>query len=75
MPTGTVKWFDPKKGYGFIRPDDTDTEVIVHLAAVNSAGLRRLAERQRLSYEVETGYGTTQAVNLRAIDPRRPRDR
>jgi cold shock protein len=71
MPTGTVKWFDPQKGYGFIQPDDNEREVIVHAQEVNAAGLRRLAERQRLSYEVETGYGTIQAVNLKALEPRR----
>jgi CspA family cold shock protein len=67
MPTGTVKWFDPEKGYGFIQPDNSDREIIVRVAEVNSAGLRRLAERQRISYEVGTGYGTIQAVNLKAL--------
>jgi CspA family cold shock protein len=71
MPTGTVKWFDPQKGYGFIQPDDSEREIIVHAAEVTSAGLRRLAERQRLSYDVETGYGTIQAVNLRTLETRR----
>jgi cold shock protein len=73
MPTGTVKWFDPQKGYGFIQPDDSEREVIVHAAEVNSAGLRRLAERQRLAYDVQTGYGSIQAVNLRALESRRGR--
>jgi CspA family cold shock protein len=71
MPTGTVKWFDPQKGYGYIQPDNSERDIIVHVAEVNSAGLRRLAERQRLSYEVETGYGSIQAVNLKALDVRR----
>jgi CspA family cold shock protein len=73
MPTGTVKWFDPQKGYGFIQPDDSEREVMVRAAQVDAAGLRRLAERQRLAFDVETGYGTIQAVNLRSLDPRRLR--
>ena len=75
MPTGTVKWFDLEKGYGYIQPDHDEREIIVRAAEVTSAGLRRLAERQRLSYDVETGYGTIQAVNLRTLDSRRPPSR
>ena len=71
MPTGTVKWFDPQKGYGYIQPDNSERDIIVRAAEVTSAGMRRLAERQRLSYEVETGYGSIQAVNLKALDSRR----
>ena len=71
MPTGTVKWFDLEKGYSYIQRDHDEREIIVRVAEVTSAGLRRLAERQRLAYDVETGYGTIQAVNLRTLDSRR----
>ena len=71
MPTGTVKWFDPQKGYGYIQPDNSERDIIFGAGEVTWAGMRRLAERQRLSYEVETGYGSIQAVNLKALDSRR----
>lgn len=67
MPTGTVKWFDTKKGYGFIQPDDSVKDVIVHFSAVASAGLSSLSEKQRLSYDLEPGYGTSSAVNLKTL--------
>jgi CspA family cold shock protein len=53
MPTGTVKWFNGTKGYGFIQPDDGGKDVFVHISAVERAGLRELAEGQKVSYEVE----------------------
>jgi CspA family cold shock protein len=67
MPIGTVKWFDVKKGYGFIQPDEGSKEVVVRLSAVESSGLSRLAEKQRLSYDLEPGYGSSSAVNLKAL--------
>ena len=67
MPTGTVKWFDPDKGYGFIQPDDEAKDIFVDIAAVQSSGLQRLNERQRLRFEVETGYGKKLAVRLRPL--------
>jgi cold shock protein len=67
MPTGTVKWFDPDKGYGFIQPDDEVKDIFVDIAAVQSSGLQRLNERQRLRFEVETGYGKKLAVRLRPL--------
>jgi len=68
MPSGTVKWFDPKKGYGFIQPDDGSKDIFVHISAVESAGLDRLNERQKVSYDVERGNnGKSSAVNLKTL--------
>mgnify|MGYP006146983433 FL=1 len=53
MATGTVKWFNPTKGYGFIQPDDGGKDVFVHISAVEGAGLRGLDENQKVSYEIE----------------------
>ena len=53
MATGTVKWFNPTKGYGFIQPDDGGKDVFVHISAVEAAGLRGLDENQKISYEIE----------------------
>ena len=53
MATGTVKWFNPTKGYGFIQPDDGGKDVFVHISAVEGAGLRGLDENQKVSYELE----------------------
>jgi CspA family cold shock protein len=65
MSTGTVKWFNGQKGYGFIQPDDGGKDVFVHVSAVESAGMRTLNEGQKLSYELEQGrQGKTSAVNL-----------
>jgi len=53
MATGTVKWFNTTKGYGFIQPDDGGNDVFVHISAVERAGLRSLNEGQKVSYELE----------------------
>jgi CspA family cold shock protein len=53
MATGTVKWFNGTKGYGFIQPDDGGKDVFVHISAVERAGLRGLEENQKVSYEIE----------------------
>ena len=53
MATGTVKWYNPTKGYGFIAPDDGGKDVFVHISAVEQAGLRGLDENQKVSYEIE----------------------
>jgi cold shock protein len=67
MSIGTVKWFNPQKGYGFIQPDDGSKDVFVHISAVESSGLGTLQEGQKLSYAIERGQqGRTSAVNLRA---------
>ena len=54
MAIGTVKWFNDTKGFGFIQPDDGGKDVFVHISAVERAGLRNLAEGQKVSYELET---------------------
>ena len=65
MTTGTVKWFNGQKGYGFIQPDDGSKDVFVHVSAVESAGMRTLNEGQKLSYELEQGrQGKVSAINL-----------
>lgn len=66
--TGTVKFFNSAKGYGFITPEDGSKDVFVHISAVERAGLATLAENQRLTFEVETGKnGKVAAVNLKAL--------
>jgi CspA family cold shock protein len=67
MASGTVKWFNSQKGYGFIQPEDGSKDVFVHISAVERAGIGNLLEGQKLSYEIERGQqGKTSAVNLRA---------
>jgi CspA family cold shock protein len=68
MPTGIVRLFYPKYGYGFIRPDDGSRDVFVHSGAVKRAGLASLHENQRLSYDVRSELdGRKSAVDLKAI--------
>ncbi|HEX8418154.1 MAG TPA: cold-shock protein [Methylobacterium sp.] len=68
MNTGTVKWFNETKGYGFIQPDDGGKDVFVHISAVERAGMRNLIEGQKISYEIETDKrsGKDSAANLQA---------
>jgi CspA family cold shock protein len=66
VATGTVKWFNPTKGYGFIQPQGGGPDVFVHISAVERAGLTTLNENQKLDYEIETGRnGKSSAVNLK----------
>jgi CspA family cold shock protein len=66
MSSGTVKWFNPVKGYGFIQPDDGAKDVFVHISAVERAGLSNLKEGQKISFDLERGQqGKVSAVNLR----------
>ena len=65
MPTGTVKWFNPDKGFGFIQPEDGGRDVFVHITAVQAAGLQSLNENQKVTYEVVTERGKQAAANLR----------
>jgi len=68
MSTGTVKWFNSTKGFGFIQPEDGSADVFVHISAVERAGMDNLHEGQKLSYELEKGRtGKMAAVNLRAV--------
>ena len=66
--TGTVKWFNETKGYGFIQPDDGGKDVFVHISAVERAGLRNLIEGQKVSFDVEQDKrsGKDSASNLKA---------
>ncbi len=65
MPTGTVKWFNPDKGFGFIQPQDGGKDVFVHITAVQAAGLQTLSENQKVTYEVVTERGKQAAANLK----------
>lgn len=62
MPTGTVKWFNTTKGYGFIAPDGGDKDVFVHISAVERAGLTGLNDNQKVSYELEAGRDGKQSA-------------
>jgi len=66
MATGTVKFFNPAKGFGFIEPEVGDKDVFVHISAVQGAGMETLTEGQRISYDVITERGKEAAGNLKA---------
>ena len=69
MTTGTVKWFDAVKGYGFITPDDGSKDAFVHISALERAGLSGLSDGQRVEYELQRGQnGKTAAQNLKLAD-------
>ena len=68
MATGTVKWFNPKKGYGFIAPEEGDKDIFVHITAVQAAGSNRLDEGQKISFEAEEKDGKVSAVNLQTVE-------
>ena len=65
MATGTVKWFNGTKGFGFIQPDGGGKDVFVHISAVERAGLGTLQEGQRVSFEITTERGKSAATNLK----------
>jgi cold shock protein len=67
MPTGTVKFFNMQKGYGFIQPTDGSKDVFVHISAVQRSGMQSLVEGQKVSFEVVTERGKPAAANLQAI--------
>ena len=68
MPTGTVKWFNTTKGYGFIAPDEGGKDVFVHISAVERAGLTGLTDNQKVSYDLEDGRdGRQLAGNIQAL--------
>ncbi len=69
MPVGTVKWFNPAKGYGFIEPEDGSKDAFVHISAVERAGLTTLREGQKVEYELVPGdKGRSAADNLVVLD-------
>ncbi|MBI6629769.1 cold-shock protein [Pontibaca salina] len=68
MPTGSVKWFNTIKGYGFIAPDDGGKDVFVHISAVERSGLTGLAENQKVEFDLDEGRdGRQLAANLRVL--------
>lgn len=68
MPTGTVKWFNSTKGYGFIAPDGGSKDVFVHISAVQNSGMTGLDDNQKVSFDIEDGNnGKQAAVNLTAL--------
>ncbi len=68
MPTGTVKWFNTTKGFGFIAPDDGGKDVFVHISAVERSGLQGLNENQKVSYELRDGRdGRVMASDIAAV--------
>lgn len=64
MASGTIKWFNATKGYGFIQPDNGGEDVFVHISAVEQAGLKTLTENQNVTYELQESRGRTSAVDL-----------
>jgi CspA family cold shock protein len=64
MASGTVKWFNAEKGFGFIAPDDGSADVFAHYSAINSSGYRSLEENQRVEFEVNQGPKGPQAANV-----------
>ncbi|MCV2868198.1 cold-shock protein [Defluviimonas sp. WL0002] len=68
MATGTVKWFNSTKGYGFIAPDDGGKDIFVHISAVERAGLKSLNDNQKVSYELQAGRdGRSSASDLKLL--------
>ena len=67
MATGTVKWFNAEKGYGFIAPDDGSEDVFAHYSAITSSGFRTLEENQKVEYDTAQGPKGPQAENIRAL--------
>ncbi len=67
MATGTVKWFNDAKGFGFITPDDGSKDLFVHFSAVKAGGFKSLQEKQKVSYEVSSGPKGPQATNVQVL--------
>jgi CspA family cold shock protein len=68
MPTGTVKWFNGTKGYGFIAPDDGGKDIFVHISAVERSGLKGLTDNQKIAYELQDGRdGRPMASDLKLL--------
>ena len=69
MATGTVKWFNPRKGFGFIEPEGGDSDVFVHISAVQKSGLDKLTEGQKIEYDLEEQKnGKSAAENIKVVE-------
>ena len=68
MKTGKVKWFNLKKGYGFIQPEEGDKDIFVHISALQNSGIRNLFEDQNVEYDVAEEKGKVSAVNIKLIE-------
>ncbi len=68
MERGKVKWFNTTKGFGFIKPDNSDQDIFVHISALSAAGLRNLKEDQAIEFDIETNGARKSAVNLKIIN-------
>ena len=68
MANGKVKWFNLKKGYGFIEPEDGTKDIFVHISALQNAGIKNLQEEQAVTYDVATEKGKTSAVNISIVE-------
>ncbi len=68
MLSGIVKWFNPTKGFGFIQPDNGESDVFIHISALERAGIFTLSEGQKISYDLATSKGRTSAVNIKLIE-------
>ena len=66
--TGTVKWFNSTKGYGFIAPDNGSKDVFIHISALNAAGLEILDDNQKIEFDIEEKQGKTSAININLIN-------
>ena len=67
MKNGTVKWFNPTKGYGFVEPSDKSKDVFLHISALDAAGISNLADGQKISFDIEEQYGKISAINIELI--------
>lgn len=67
MANGTVKWFNPSKGFGFIQPENGGSDVFVHISAVEAAGLSGLDDNQKVTYELETGRNGKESASQLAL--------
>lgn len=67
MATGTVKWFNTTKAFGFIKPDDGDKDVFVHISALQEAGIPNLEENAKISYDLKEDRGKESATNLKLV--------
>ena len=67
METGTIKWFDFNKGYGFIKPDDKSRDIFLHISALEQAGIRNIDPGQKISFKTVTQKGKLSATNIKLI--------